>query len=68
MIIFAAAFFGVEHINMPKKLVKQWFYCPFSKTKVEVKLQPGTFTYRAYDDVISCSAFKGKITCRKKGL
>ena len=68
IVIFVAIFFGVEAITMSKRLVTKAFYCPFRKTNVEVKLRPSIFTYRAYDDVIKCSAFKGKITCGKRCL
>jgi len=68
MVISAVVFFGAEAITIYKKLVSKVFYCPFRKTNVEVKLRPSIFTYRPYDDVITCSAFKGKITCKKRCL
>jgi hypothetical protein len=68
MAILAAIFFGVEAITIHKKLISKAFFCPFRKTDVEVKLRPSIFTYRPYDDVITCSAFKDKITCKKRCL
>ena len=68
MAISAVVLFGVEATTIYKKLVSKAFYCPFRKTNVEVKLRPSIFTFRPYDDVITCSAFKGKITCKKRCL
>ena len=68
MAISAFISLGVEVITMPYRWVVKTFYCPFRKANVEAKLQPSTSTYRAYDDVITCSAFKGKVTCKKKCL
>ena len=65
MVVSAVIFFGVEAVTISKRLVTKAFYCPFKKTNVEVKLRPSFFTYRAYDDVIKCSSFKGKVTCKK---
>ncbi len=66
--IVAVILLGVEAKTAYKKLVTKMFYCPFRKTDVEVILRPSMFTYRPYDDVVACSAFKGKVTCRKKCL
>jgi len=69
IVISVAILFGVEALTIYKKLVSKVFFCPFRKTDVEVKLRPSIFTYRPYDDVISCSAFnKGRVTCKKKCL
>jgi cell division protein FtsW (lipid II flippase) len=68
MAIAAVIFFGVEAITAPYHYVMKKFYCPFRKTKVEVKLRPSLFTFRPYDDVITCSAFKSKIRCGKRCL
>ena len=68
MVVSAVIFFGVEAVTISKRLVTKAFYCPFRKANVEVKLRPSIFTFRAYDDVINCSAFNGKITCKKKCL
>jgi hypothetical protein len=68
MAIFAVIFFVTEAVTLSKRLVLKKFYCPFRKANVEVKLRPSIFTWRPYDDVISCSAFKGKVTCKKKCL
>lgn len=68
MSISAAIFFGVEALTIHKKLISKVFYCPFRKTNVEIKLRPSMFTYRPYDDVITCSAFRGKISCKKRCL
>ena len=66
--IAAVIFLGVEAKTVYKKLATKMFYCPFRKTDVEVKFRPSMFTYRPYDDVVTCSAFKGKVTCKKKCL
>ena len=68
MVISAVVLFGVEASTIYKKLLSKAFYCPFRKTNVAVKLRPSIFTYRPYDDVFTCSAFKGKITCKKRCL
>ncbi len=68
MVIFVVFFFGMEAVTIGKKLISKTFFCPFKRAKVEVKLRPSIFTYRAYDDVIKCSAFKDKVTCKKKCL
>ncbi len=68
IVIFAVIFFGMEAVNIGKRLVSKTFFCPFKRAKVEVKLRPSFFTYRAYDDVIKCSAFKDKVICKKKCL
>ena len=65
MVATAFIFFGLEAITVPYRYVVKRFYCPLRKTNVELKLRPSIFTYRAYDDVIKCSAFKGKVTCKK---
>jgi hypothetical protein len=68
MAIAAVSFFGVEAITAPYRYIMKKFYCPFRKTDVEVTFRPSIFTYRLYDDVIKCSAFKSKVTCGKKCL
>jgi cell division protein FtsW (lipid II flippase) len=68
MAIAAVIFFGVEVITAPYRYIMKKFYCPFRKTDVEVTFRPSIFTYRPYDDVIKCSAFKSRITCGKKCL
>ena len=68
MAMAAVIFFGVEAIRAPYHYAMKKFYCPFRKTNVEVKLRPSLFTFRPYDDVITCSAFRGKVTCGKKCL
>lgn len=68
MVIYAFAFLGAEAVTTNKRLVSKMFICPFRKTDVEVKFRPSFFTFRAYDDVIKCSAFKSKVTCKKKCL
>jgi hypothetical protein len=44
------------------------FYCPFRKMIVDAKFRPSLFMYRTYDDVLKCSAFKGRVTCQKRCL
>ena len=68
MTIAAVIFFGVEAVTAPYRYIMKKFYCPFRKTEVEVTFRPSIFTYRPYDDVIKCSAFKSKVTCSKKCL
>lgn len=68
VIILVLIFFGVEDSTKHKKLVNKTFYCPFRKKYVEVEFRPSFFTYRQYDDVIKCSAFNGKVTCKKECL
>ncbi|GBD39998.1 hypothetical protein HRbin37_02284 [bacterium HR37] len=69
MAIFVVIFLITEAITLSRKLVLKRFFCPFRKVNVEAKLRPSIFTYRPYDDVVFCSAFKnGKPTCKKKCL
>lgn len=65
LVAFTVIFFGMEAITAPYRYVIKKFYCPFRKTDVEVTFQPSIFTYRPYDDVIKCSAFRGKVTCKR---
>ena len=66
--IAVVIFFGAEAIIAPYRYIMKKFYCPFRKTNVEVTFRPSIFTYRSYDDVMKCSAFKGRVTCGKKCL
>lgn len=68
MVIYAFAFLGAEAVTTDKRSVAKTFICPFRKADVEVKFRPSFFTFREYDDVLKCSAFKGKVTCKKKCL
>ncbi|MEQ9619780.1 MAG: hypothetical protein RIG61_11500 [Deltaproteobacteria bacterium] len=57
-----------ESRNLSHKLVMKKFYCPFRKMVVEAKFRPSIFTFRTYDDVLKCSAFKDKVRCKKMCL
>jgi hypothetical protein len=63
--VFTVMFLGVDSITAPYRYLLGKFYCPFGKTNVEVTLRPSIFTYRPYDDLIRCSEFNGKITCKR---
>lgn len=65
LVVFTVIFFGMEAVTAPYRYVIKKFYCPFRKTDVEATFRPSIFTYRSYDDVIKCSAFKGKVTCKR---
>ena len=67
-ILFVCAYFLHEDISLSNRSVLKTFYCPFKKIIVKAKFRPSIFTYREFDDVISCSAFKGKVNCKKMCL
>ena len=57
-----------EDHSLSHRSAMKSFYCPFRKMIVEAKLRPSIFTYRTYDDVLKCSAFKDKVRCQKMCL
>ena len=57
-----------EDYSLSHRSVMKSFYCPFRKMVVSAKFRPSIFTYRAYDDVLKCSAFKDKVRCQKRCL
>jgi len=58
----------MEDRSLSKRSVMKKFYCPFRKMIVEAKYRPSIFTFRTYDDVLKCSAFKDKVRCQKRCL
>jgi len=61
-------YFLKEDSSLSRRAAIKTFYCPFRKMNVEAKLRPSIFTYRTYDDVLKCSAFKDKVRCQKRCL
>ena len=61
-------YFLKEDSSLSRRAAIKAFYCPFRKMNVEAKLRPSIFTYRTYDDVLTCSAFKDKVRCQKRCL
>ena len=57
-----------EDLSLSHRSAMKSFYCPFRKMIVEAKFRPSIFTYRTYDDVLKCSAFKDKVRCQKRCL
>ena len=57
-----------EDRSLSHRSAMKTFYCPFRKMIVEAKFRPSIFTYRTYDDVLKCSAFKDKVRCQKRCL
>ena len=57
-----------ESRSLSHRFAMKKFYCPFRKMIVEAKFRPSIFTFRTYDDVLKCSAFKDKVRCRKRCL
>lgn len=57
-----------EGYSLSHRAVTKTFYCPFRKMIVTAKLRPSIFTFRTYDDVLKCSAFKDKVRCKKRCL
>ena len=64
-IFFVCAYLLEEHVSLSKRSALKTFYCPFRKMVVNAKFRPSIFTFRTYDDVLKCSAFKDKVRCRK---
>jgi len=69
VLLVAVSFYLLEEDrNLSHRSVMKSFYCPFRKTIVEAKFRPSIFTYRTYDDVLKCSAFKDRVRCQKRCL
>jgi 4-hydroxybenzoate polyprenyltransferase len=64
-LLFVCAYFLREHTSLYDRSEMKTFYCPFRRMIVNVKFLPSIFTFRTYDDVLKCSAFKDKIRCKK---
>jgi hypothetical protein len=67
-LVAVSVYFLKEDISLSHRAAMKTFYCPFRKMIVEAKLRPSIFTYRNYDDVLKCSAFKDKVRCQKRCL
>lgn len=67
-IIGVSAYLLKENRSIYHRAAMKKFYCPFRKMIVEAKFRPSIFTFRTYDDVLKCSAFKDKVRCRKRCL
>jgi len=67
-IVVVSVYFLKEDSSLSHRAAMKTFYCPFRKMIVEAKLRPSIFTYRTYDDVLKCSAFKDKVRCQKRCL
>jgi hypothetical protein len=67
-IVAVSVYFLKEDSSLSHRAAMKTFYCPFRKMIVEAKLRPSIFTYRTYDDVLKCSAFKDKVRCQKRCL
>lgn len=67
-LVFVAVYFLKEARSLSHRVAMKKFYCPFRKMVVEAKLRPSLFTYRTYDDVLKCSAFKDRVRCQKRCL
>ncbi|MFI5323915.1 MAG: hypothetical protein ACHQ6U_10365 [Thermodesulfobacteriota bacterium] len=57
-----------EDRSLAHRAALKSFYCPFRKMIVDAKFRPSLFTYRTYDDVLKCSAFKDRVRCQKRCL
>lgn len=67
-LVAVSIFMVKEDHSLSHRSAMKTFYCPFRKMIVEAKFRPSIFTYRNYDDVLKCSAFKDKVRCRKRCL
>jgi hypothetical protein len=67
-LVAVSIYFLKEDSSLSRRAAIKTFYCPFRKMIVEAKLRPSIFTYRTYDDVLKCSAFKDKVRCQKRCL
>ncbi|MEW6143551.1 MAG: hypothetical protein AB1598_00890 [Thermodesulfobacteriota bacterium] len=68
VLVAISIYFLKEDSSLSRRAAMKTFYCPFRKMIVEAKLRPSIFTYRTYDDVLKCSAFKDKVRCQKRCL
>ncbi len=64
-VFFVCAYFLRERDSLNNRSAMKTFYCPFRKMIVNAKFLPSIFTFRTYDDVLKCSAFKDKVRCKK---
>ncbi len=64
-VFFVCAYLFKENISLSNRSALKTFYCPFRKMVVNAKFRPSIFTFRTYDDVLKCSAFKDKVRCKK---
>ena len=64
-VFFVCAYLLEENISLSNRSSLKNFYCPFRKMVVNAKFRPSIFTFRTYDDVLKCSAFKDKVRCKK---
>ncbi len=67
-LVVVSIYFFIEDRSLSHRSVIKEFYCPFRKMRVRAKLRPSIFTFRTYDDVLECSAFKDKVRCKKRCL
>ena len=69
VLLVAVSFYLLEEDHsLSHRSAMKSFFCPFRKMTVEAKFRPSIFTYRTYDDVLKCSAFKDKVRCQKRCL
>jgi hypothetical protein len=69
VLLVAVSFYLLEEDHsLSHRSAMKSFFCPFRKMTVEAKFRPSIFTYRTYDDVLKCSAFKDKVKCQKRCL
>lgn len=64
-VLFVCAYFLMESHSLSERTAMKNFYCPFRKMVVNASYRPSIFTFRTYDDVLKCSAFKDKVRCKK---
>lgn len=67
-LVLVSVYFLKEDSSLSHRAAMKTFYCPFRKMVVEAKFRPSLFTYRTYDDVLKCSAFKDRVRCQKRCL
>jgi len=68
LLVAVSFYFLIEGHSLSRRSAMKSFYCPFRKMIVDTKFRPSIFTYRAYDDVLKCSAFKDRVRCQKRCL
>lgn len=67
-LVLVSFYFLKEDRSLSDRVAMKKFYCPFRKMVVETKMRPSIFTFRSYDDVLKCSAFKDRVRCQKNCL
>ena len=67
-LIGVSFYFIKEDRSLAHRTAMKSFYCPFRKMIVDAKFRPSLFSYRSYDDVLKCSAFKDRVRCQKRCL